>query len=63
MSSDLNEDAEVFVVPLEEQKGKDDLPITGVVGTVNHGYPFFSFAPYNPFKWNFGFFDDFQRPD
>jgi len=59
---DLDEDAEIVVVPLEAQKDKGDGEIvTDAAAEKDTVYPFFSFAPYNPFKWNFGIFDDFHN--
>lgn len=53
-ASDLNdEDAEIVVVPLEAQGDRSGNQRVD-------GSQFFSFAPYNPFRWNFGFFDDFS---
>lgn len=58
-SSNLDDDAEVIVVPLEAQQGTrvNDQRFAAA----DNGVPFFSFAPYNPFRWNFGIFDEFHN--
>ncbi|KAG4068144.1 hypothetical protein HA402_001569 [Bradysia odoriphaga] len=57
-TSNLDDDAEVIVVPLEAQQAT--VNDRGSAATDN-GSPFFSFAPYNPFRWNFGIFDEFHN--
>jgi hypothetical protein len=57
-TSNPDEDAEVIVVPLEAQQGTVN---DHRIAAADNGSPFFSFAPYNPFRWNFGIFDDFNN--
>jgi len=57
-TSNLDDDAEIVVVPLETQRQQGN---ARKIGTDDIGSPFFSFVPYNPFRWNFSFFDDFQN--
>lgn len=60
-ASDFDEDTEVVLVPLEAQQEKEGVETFGdAVTSTDTEHPYFSLAPYNPFKWNFGFFDDFQ---
>lgn len=59
-TSNLDEDAEIVVVPLEAQQVGGQA-VTGTNEEADSGSPFFSLAPYNPFRWNFGFFDDFHN--
>jgi len=61
-TSDLDGDAEIVVVPLEAQlENGDGEIVTDADVAKDTVHPFFSFAPYNPFKWNFNIFDDFHN--
>lgn len=61
IASDVDDDAEIVLVPLEAQQEKAGGETFGdVVPSTDTEHPYFSLAPYNPFKWNFGIFDDFQ---
>lgn len=58
-ASNLDEDAEIVVVPLEAQHERGaDQRVTDFAGVADTELPYFSFAQYNPFRWNF--FDDFH---
>jgi len=66
-TSDLDDDAEIIVVPLEAQQeqtnfgGQTNKNVNNFDGTVttdfHPGFP--SFTPVNAYNWNFGFFDRF----
>jgi len=59
-TSELDDDAEIVVVPLEARQDRGDgQTVVDADGTKDP--TFFSFEPYNPFRWNFSIFDDFQN--